>query len=182
MSDSIIKRIIITGNKQSGKSTFAAELADTLKNKNIKIAGIISQGIWKNNRREGFDLIDLKTNKIYPLAKRINNSDQHGITCFKFLKTGLNAGYLALMPEQCYNAKVIFIDEIGRLEMKNYGWSRFLSPLLAIKSALHIWVVRKKFVEEICSIWKVGNTEIVNIDDKNSLSRMVKICMKQDLS
>ncbi|MEA1968218.1 MAG: nucleoside-triphosphatase [Thermodesulfobacteriota bacterium] len=174
MSNSL-KRVIITGEKQSGKSTLAAQLAAALKDKNVKIAGIIAKGIWKNNIREGFNLMDLKTGKSYPLAKRMEKPGKNSITGFEFLETGIAAGSRALNLEQCQDADVIFVDEIGRLEIKSLGWSLLLAPVLSIQSAAHIWIVRKKFVKEICSIWKVEHTEIINVDDKNALNRLKKI-------
>ncbi len=170
-----LKRIIITGEKQSGKSTLAAQLADILKNKKYKIAGIIAQGIWKDNNREGFNLIDLKTAQIYPLARRKNTFSKNDLTCFKFFKTGLDAGAAALSVEQCRDADVIFVDEIGKLEIKNLGWANFLSPVLKIRPAAHVWVVRDAFVKNVCKIWKLESTEIINVNNKNALNRMMEI-------
>ncbi len=171
-----LKRIIITGQKQSGKSTLAAQLADALKKQKIKIAGIIAQGIWENNRRVGFDLINLKTGQSFPLARRIKTPDKNAVTCFKFFKTGLDAGFFALSLDQCKDADIIFVDEIGKLEIKKLGWSNLLFSVLKIDSAVHVWIVRDIFIKKICSIWQVKNTEIIHINSQNPLNRMIKIC------
>ena len=69
------RRIILTGAVQSGKSTLAALLVKQLKGKSIPMAGILAKGLWENDQRAGFDLIDLKTGLSTPLARRSAPAD-----------------------------------------------------------------------------------------------------------
>lgn len=64
------RRIIITGGVQSGKSTLCRKLADRLLRDGVSLAGFIALGLWRENQRWGFDLRDLSTGKITPLARR----------------------------------------------------------------------------------------------------------------
>ncbi|OQY01879.1 MAG: hypothetical protein B6I26_02630 [Desulfobacteraceae bacterium 4572_130] len=177
-------RIIITGDVQSGKSTLAENLIKKLRKKNINLCGILAKGLWKNNKRHGFDLIDLKSNKITPLAvyaplddNKTNNSKIN--VCFKFFQKGIDAGKKALSIEKCKNSKIIFIDEIGKLELKGLGWAKYLKELIEIPDLIHIWIVRESLLEKVCEIWKIQKTYIINVNDDNALEKLTKICLKE---
>ena len=59
----IVKNFFITGPPKSGKTTLLMEIIKELKKRNYTIAGITCPEVIKNNRRWGFKIIDLKTNK-----------------------------------------------------------------------------------------------------------------------
>ncbi len=179
MKTSPPERIIITGEKQSGKSTLAEKLARYLIQKNFKVSGIIALGHWKDNQRSKFDLLNLNTQRACPLAERIKTPDREKITGFNFFKSGLAAGKAALDPKNCQTSDFIFIDEIGKFEINGHGWSALLSPALTVNRAVHIWVVRQAFINEVCRLWKVENTQIVSTDTENAFSRLKHICSKE---
>ncbi|MCP3872848.1 MAG: hypothetical protein GY699_06800 [Desulfobacteraceae bacterium] len=168
--------IIITGKIHSGKSTLAMKLATHLEQKKLKIAGIIAKGLWKNSIRHGFDLIDLSTGKQVPFAKRQKGFDKNQVTPFKFFESGLKFGLKALDKAKCVNAEIIFVDEIGKLELAGDGWASRLFPLLSIKTAVHIWVVRENLIDEVCKKWKLNNPDIINCNEKNALTDLKFLC------
>jgi len=169
--------IIITGDVQSGKSTFAMELAMHLVQKKQKIAGIIAKGLWKDNLRSGFNLIDLSTNQQVPLARRKIKFKKSHVTPFDFFEDGMDFGANALDKKKCCFSNIIFIDEIGKLELIGFGWASLLNPLLTIKSATHIWIVRENFVNEVCINWNLKNVQIVRVNEQNALERLITLCL-----
>ncbi len=175
-ADNAVRRIIITGAVQSGKSILAASLIKRLKNRNIQTAGILAKGLWKNNEREGFDLIDLKTDQTIPLARRSIQPDiqNRNKTPFIFLEAGIAAGQKALSVSSCKDAEVIVVDEVGKLEIQGMGWASCLKALLTLTRPVHIWIVRTNLVEKICQIWRVGKTEIVYVKDDEALTKLCK--------
>ncbi len=168
--------IIITGKIHSGKSSLAMKLATHTEQENLKISGIIAKGLWKNDIRHGFDLIDLSTGKKVPLARQQKSSSENQVTRFEFFESGLKFGSKALAKEKCVNAKIIFVDEVGKLELAQDGWAPMLFPLLSIKTAVHIWVVRENFIEAVCKTWKLKNPDIINCNEKNALNRLKLLC------
>lgn len=107
--------ILITGKPGCGKSTLILEVIKKLKDKNKKIAGIITPEIReKGNSREGFTIIDLATNKQAILA----STQQEGP---KVSKYGVNiAGIDSIVKEfekSFDEADVVIIDEIGKMEL-----------------------------------------------------------------
>ncbi len=172
-------QIIITGDVQSGKSTLAAGLVRFLNGRGVTMAGILAAGLWKDDQRHGFDLVDLKTREKTPLARRSIDPADGSITPFQFFGTGMAAGENALDPARCRDASVIMVDEVGKLELKGKGWAPFLGPLLFIRSAVHIWIVRESLVAEVCNRWNFQTPAIVRVDDGDSLERLKALCIKE---
>jgi nucleoside-triphosphatase THEP1 len=181
IADDDVRRIIITGDVQSGKSTLAALLVQHLKHKNIRAAGIIARGLWKDDKRDGFDIVDLSTGQTTPLARRIPRTDMRNIsqTPFKFLETGVATGRKALSLEQCTHAGLILVDEIGKLEVRRLGWAPCLAPLLALSQTVHVWIVREHLVKEIRRIWQVAKTEVIHVTDPDALQKLITACVKE---
>jgi len=152
------------------------KLATHLEQKNLKTAGIIAKGLWKNSIRHGFDLIDLLTGRQVPLARRQKCPDKNKVTPFEFFESGLKFGSKALDKEKCATAKIVFVDEIGKLELSGNGWAPSLFPLLSIKTAVHIWIVRENLINEVCKTWKLKNPVIINCNEKNALNRLKLYC------
>jgi nucleoside-triphosphatase THEP1 len=180
-ADPACRRIILTGAVQSGKSTLAEKLIHRLKEKNITMAGILARGLWKNNQREGFDLVNIRTGKVTPLARRsaelaTQNSDK---ILFSFFEQGVTAGYDALNVARCKTASIILVDEIGKLEAKGLGWASCLSPLLTLSRALHIWIVRENLIRQICRIWPVEQTMVIHAAAPDALLNLTTACVKE---
>ena len=171
-------QIIITGGRQSGKSTLAARLVRFLNSRGVPLSGIIAIGLWQDDQRQGFDLFDLKTGVKCPLARRQADSEGSAITPFQFFDKGLALGAEALDKERCRDTSVIMVDEVGKIELGGEGWARFLDPLLSIRSAVHIWIVRENLVEKVSRRWNLEPAEIIHVEDENSFAKL-KILLKK---
>ncbi len=180
-ADPACRRIILTGPVQSGKSTLAEKLISRLEKRHIAIAGILARGLWKNNQRAGFDLVNIRTGKVTPLARRSVESatQSSGDIPFSFFGQGVAAGYHALDVAACKTASVIIVDEIGKLEAKGLGWAPCLSPLLSLSQAIHIWIVRENLIRQICRIWPVEQTIVVHADEPDALLKLTTTCVKE---
>jgi nucleoside-triphosphatase THEP1 len=64
--------IVLTGAPSSGKTTTLLRVAQALKERGVKVGGIVSREIRTNNMRIGFEFIDLITNDRRVLASIIN--------------------------------------------------------------------------------------------------------------
>ena len=166
-------QIIITGGRQSGKSTLAARLVQFLNSRGVTLSGILALGLWQDDQRQGFDLVDLKTGAKCPLARRQTDPEDGTIRPFKFFEKGLIAGAKALDRECCRNTSVIMVDEVGKLELNGEGWARFLEPLLSIRSAVLIWIVRANQVEKVSRRWNLEPVEIIHVEDDGSFEKLI---------
>jgi len=175
--DSAPRIILVTGNTQSGKSSLIEGLIPDLKQRNLKLAGILAKGLWENNIRSGFILIDLKRNKSVPLAQRVRNHDRNTVP-FEFFPSGIKAGRRALSVESCAGADIVVVDEVGRLETAGMGWAPFLMPLLQLKDAVHIWVVRTGLVNDVCEIWNLDRPPQVRANEPNASDRLLNLILE----
>ncbi len=171
-------QIIITGGVQSGKSRLAARLVQFLKSRKVSLSGILALGLWQDDQRLGFDLVDLKTGVKCPLARRQIDLANNTITPFQFFDQGLTAGARALNLERCRDASVIMVDEVGKLELGGEGWARFLEPLLSMGSAIHIWIVRENLIEKVSHKWNLESAKIVHVEDDNNFAKLKTLLKK----
>jgi nucleoside-triphosphatase THEP1 len=172
-------RIVITGAVQSGKSSLAWDLMKKLQQLSIPMAGFIAKGLWKNNQRCGFNLVDLKTGIMTPLAQRNspkNSQPSSGKVPYTFFQKGIDAGYRALLPENCAHARVIIVDEMGRMEVQGQGWAPCIDPLLALKKPIHIWIIRESLVSPICQLWPFKRTNIIHVHDNLAIEKLLALC------
>ncbi len=153
--------IILTGHPQEGKSTLLEQCLNRLNH--LKQAGFLARGLWKNNRREGFDLVDLGEKTVTPLARRNPLAAPDEIP-FTFFQKGMQAGAHALDPTICAPADLICVDEVGKLELRGEGWAPFLPPLLKLTTPVHLWVVRQTLLEQVCRRWNLHAPSLISIN------------------
>ncbi len=144
---------IITGGHGGGKSELVAELARRLRVDGGKPGGICAAGLWQNGLRAGFDLVDLATEKRVPLCRR--GVTGTGVTAgeFGFYPEGLAAGAAALSAGSAAGADVVFVDEIGFLELEGGGWAPALERLLVEPARPLVLVVRDYLLEKVLARW-----------------------------
>ncbi|MGE3551204.1 MAG: nucleoside-triphosphatase [Geobacter sp.] len=156
---------IITGEHGSGKSSLAAALAGLLRAAGQKPAGIIAEGYWEQDKRAGFELLDLASGARTSLCRREPGGETRAGE-FRFFAEGLAAGRAAFSAEKLSAAGAIFLDEVGFLELEGGGWAPQLEGLLGENGPDLILVARDYLLERIisrwrikpCAVWKAGET------------------------
>lgn len=146
---------IITGTHGGGKSELVARLAGLLRAAGRKPGGICAAGLWENNVRAGFDLIDLASGKRVPLCRRGVAGAAATAGEFEFYAEGLTAGDAALSAENTVGADVVFVDEIGFLELEGGGWGPALERLLSSPHPVVI-VVRDYLLDKVLAHWSLA--------------------------
>ncbi len=145
---------IITGAHGSGKSTLAAAAAALLKERGLRPAGIIAEGLWSAGERAGFDLVDLSSGSKTPLC-RLAPGGEVRAGKFRFSDEGLAAGARALSAESAAGAAAVFLDEVGFLELEGGGWAPQLAALLSAAGPPAVLVVRDYLLEKILARWRI---------------------------
>ncbi|OQX76590.1 MAG: hypothetical protein B6D64_09590 [Bacteroidetes bacterium 4484_276] len=154
---------ILTGEKHEGKTTFALNLAEALQKKGFATGGFVAPGKIEDNRRSEFDILDLKTGAQKPLCS-IYNQVGDKIGPFRFYTEGQKFGKEILGPAHLEGCDIVFIDEVGPLEMKGQGWSPDIETLLQNPSRPHIWVIRKGLVGEAIQKWGLMDVLVFDIN------------------
>lgn len=144
------KVYIITGKIHEGKSTLAYNTAVKLISRNLRVGGIISKSINKDNQRVGYEIIDLKSGKKSPLAT-INKPDNFFEACgpFYFYKEGMDFAFHSLSLDYLKDIDVVFIDEVGKLELSEKGFYKSIIQLLNSRDYAIVLVARNEHLDEI---------------------------------
>lgn len=169
--------VILSGNGQSGKTTLLSALVELLKREELKVAGILAEGLWENGVRSGFNLIDLSDNSSVSLSRRIPDNDLRNGIPFDFYEAGLVAGMNALSPTRCAGTDVVIIDEVGYMELQGKGWSSSLQALLELDGLVHVWALRRKLLDTVLAVWGLTASRIVSIKEPDALNRLKIACM-----
>jgi nucleoside-triphosphatase THEP1 len=156
------KVLILTGEKHEGKTTFAKTMAETLKSKDIRVGGFLAPGKFEKNRRSEFDILDLKTEIQKPLCS-IHRTDGESIGPFRFDPAGQQFGKQILAPENLRDVDVIFIDEIGPLEIKDQGWAPAIDKLMNNPHQIQLWIIRKSLVDDAIQKWGLMDVQVFDI-------------------
>lgn len=152
--------VVLTGPRGSGKSTLLEQTAARLRREGLRVAGILSPGHFENGLRVRFDLLILDRNERLLLAERNGNEPPDSGRCYCFRPEAIAAGVAALQPERTAAADVVFVDEIGPMELRGEGWAPTLDGLAAAGKPM-VWVVRPRLVEEVIRRWRLEGAVVM---------------------
>lgn len=163
------KVFIISGKQGGGKTTFLQKVLNGLRDQNIRAGGIVAEGYWKNNVRDRFELIDLKTNRRIDFCQRESNPGWEKVRHFYINPFGQSFGEKALHPDNLSEMDIVVIDEVGPFEVEGKGWATAIEDLLNNSELPMIWVVRESIVFEVLEKWGTEAVELFHIDEIKSL-------------
>jgi nucleoside-triphosphatase THEP1 len=160
--------LIITGDIQQGKTSFARKIVDRLKKRGRTVEGFLAPAVHEENIRVGFDLLDLKTGSSHKLCRTTKRDDWQRQGMFYFDPEGVITGKEILLKVAGDSPEIAVIDEIGPMELNNQGWASPIETLCRQRHTLLIWVVRRSLVEVITRKWNVGTVYIADISKDNA--------------
>ena len=167
---------IICGDQREGKTTFLKETIRNLKEVDVKVEGIMAEGIDLHGERTGFNLINVSTEKSKVLCRTSGDSEWIKTGKFYFNPEGLEFGRTIL--KKLSADSVVVIDEIGPLEMRGEGWTESIESILKSFDNTMIWVVRRSLTESVIKKFDVRNVSILDIA-KYSPAELVKLITGQ---
>lgn len=119
--------VFITGKPGCGKSTLISELINAAEERGIRYCGIITPEIRERGSRTGFKIVALPSDE-----EEIFASVRFGYP--KISKYGINIEAIdrivSIVEERITEADVVFIDEIGKMEMLSKRFRGFLGEVL----------------------------------------------------
>jgi len=119
--------IFITGKPGCGKSTLVSELIELVAKKEITYCGILTPEIRKNGLRIGFKIIALPNKEEEILAStelRYPKISRYGVNVEGIDKI------VDIVKRNFNKANIVFIDEIGKMEMFSEKFKEFLFEVL----------------------------------------------------
>ena len=161
------KVYILTGEKQSGKSTLLEHWVKS--NPNV-------QGFITLDQIDGIRyIINLASNIIIPYGSKKHDASAIAIGNWYLNKAGFQVGIDIITNYDIKRGGVLIIDEIGNLEMKGEGYSEALLGLMkklnSIESEMTmLLVVRSSLVDEVIDYYDIQNATVISKEELNLVS------------
>ena len=159
--------IVLTGAPGVGKTTALIRVARALKERGVKVGGIVSRELRTNNdndnMRIGFEFIDLGTNDRNVLASIAGNGPKVG-------KYFVNIAGCRFAAERLRNSvrisDVIICDEIGPMELKSREFIDSVKDLLDVDKKV-IVVVHRNLQHHLTDEFRNKSSLLINLDLEN---------------
>jgi molybdopterin-guanine dinucleotide biosynthesis protein A len=148
--------ILVTGQVNSGKTTHLEKLIATEKAKGLAVSGIIARGVFKNNQKIGYDVVDLVSGSSLPLARTGEFEGDFKLGKFAFSSKAFTFAEKALLDY--VPGGVVFLDEAGPLELGGKGYADCIRILLEANIQSLYIVVREDILEEFKKMYLIGRT------------------------
>lgn len=107
-----MKNLLITGKPGSGKTTLLKKISQKLKS---KISGVYSEEIRKNGKRVGFKIKTFEGKE--GLLAHLNFKSKYQVGKYKVNLKDLEEIGVKAIEKGIEERKIIFIDEIGKMEL-----------------------------------------------------------------
>jgi len=155
--------IVLTGAPGVGKTTAVIRVARALKERGVKVGGIVSRELRINNMRVGFEFIDLTSNDRSVLASITGNGPKVG----KYFVNVAGCRFAAeRLTNAVRNSDVIICDEIGPMELKSKEFIDSVKNLLEVDKKV-IVVVHQKLQHPLTDEFRNKSSLLINLDLKN---------------
>jgi nucleoside-triphosphatase THEP1 len=122
--------LLLSGPIGAGKTTLCQHLAEQVRGRGLDVGGILAPAVIEGGRKAGIEVVDLGTGERRLLAR--TDRDLGGVCVGRY---SFDACTLAWAVELCARAlttdALVFVDEIGPLELERKQGLASLVPMLA---------------------------------------------------
>ncbi len=146
-----IRPVLLVGGIESGKTATGLRLLSLLRQSEVRVGGFLAPRKLEGDETVGYSLIDLASNTTHPFA----GLDPGGVQVGRFF---LSENGLAMAERAVAAAldetSVVFIDEVGRLELGGGGHAASVKRLLA-SDVVPVLLVREEFVDDVVQMFEI---------------------------
>jgi len=165
-----MKTIIITGEKDAGKTRLIELLVEYFQVNEVSISGFYSRKIMHSDYLAGFNLIDISLGNNILLCDRIPSDDDILCGRFAFKRNSIEYGNNIL--QKC-NSEILIIDEVGLLEIRHQGWHPGLKSAFTGQQKMNIISARHGITSDIIEIYNISNCiELKLNNEENSIDEL----------
>jgi general stress protein 26/nucleoside-triphosphatase THEP1 len=140
-----VRPILLVGGIGSGKTSTGLRLLHLLRQSEVRVGGFLAPRKLEGDETIGYSLIDLASNTTHPFA----GLEPDGVHIGRFF---VSEKSLAMADRAVTTAlgetQVVYIDEVGRLELDGGGHAPAVRRILA-SNVIPVLLVREEFVDEV---------------------------------
>lgn len=169
-----MRLIVVTGSKDSGKTTYLRSYIRKALDRGESVSGIITSAVGSEtgsllDRKSGYDIIDVRSGESCALLRdRMLFPSFHGLPLGRFT---MDEGAMRWAQRLLLNAimdrpDIIAIDELGQLESAGGGHLPVVIRLLNEYKGTMVLVIRSSILKDLLNILGVeeGEYTLIRID------------------
>ena len=123
-------KLSLTGKPKSGKTTAVVKLIDYLKRNGIKVGGLYTVEVKKDDKRIGFDMVDIVTGN-YGILARSDKESKIKIGKYDVKVENLEKVGVSALRNGLKDCQVIIVDEVGPMELKSKLFKETVRQILS---------------------------------------------------
>ncbi|MFQ5970670.1 MAG: NTPase [Nitrososphaerales archaeon] len=155
--------LVVTGDPGVGKTTVVMRVAEVLKQRGLKVGGVVSREVRCHNARVGFEFIDLTSNETATLSSTTGSGPRIG----KYLVDLAGCRFaVRVLKEAIESSDIIICDELGPMEFKSEEFVDCVGKMLNINKPL-ITVVHRRLKHPAVEQFRNKASFMINIDIQN---------------
>jgi nucleoside-triphosphatase THEP1 len=159
------KVFIINGSVSEGKTSFAKNLVEILESNNIAVGGFLSERVMSDTHTIGYDLVDIETKDSEILLRDNDKYGMEKIGRFAINLKGFEKGIKILSSSRILEKRLVVIDEVGSLELKDKGWSESINGLIKASNNHILITVRDSLTEEVIHKYNFSQPVVYNVSE-----------------
>lgn len=156
---------IFTGEIGEGKTECVINVVKTFNDKSVPIKGIYSKRVMDDNDTIGYDIVNVCKDEVFEFLRKVKSDNNCKIGPYFINQTSLKLGRGII--EEKTDAKIVFIDEVGKLELSDDGWAESIDYLLKTQNCSLVLAVRKKFVNPVIEKWSFNKVKVFDVKINN---------------
>ncbi len=107
-------RVFLSGRPRTGKTTLCLRAFEVLKRNGVRVGGVVTREIVRGQKREGFEIINLKTKERVLLAHIKGSGPKIGK--YRVFVRNIEE-YMVKWIEESLKEDFVIVDEIGPMEL-----------------------------------------------------------------
>jgi len=161
-----VRPVLLVGAIGEGKTSAGLRLLSLLRQSGVRVGGFLAPRVLKGDETVGYSLIDLATNTTHPFAGLEPNDVPVGrfFVSQQALAMADRAATIAAT-----GAQVVFLDEVGRLELGGGGHATAVRRILA-SAAVPVLLVRAGLVDEVQRAFRIERPIVFRARDAHDES------------
>ncbi len=156
------KIVLLTGERQIGKSTLCYKLVDCLRDNGYQVTGLLTRRTGSHD----LEVTEIHTAEIYPLTLPFDSQVDRLLGNFIFSPEAIDRSNSAL--DTSFPTHVFILDELGPLELKHHkGWVKVIQMLAKQDYDIAFIVVRPELLGQAIGAFPATVYTVVDVREDN---------------